>query len=95
MPQEEPSPEPEPEPRGACPQQAPPADDLLRPDVLIADLLVGDPNAARVLAEEFDLPCYRCPARKVETLASGISYREVEVEQVLSRLRALRAEEGA
>lgn len=72
-----------------------PTPDLLRPDVLISDLLAGDPHAARVLAEEFDLPCYRCPARKVETLASGISYREVRAEDVLDRLRALRAEDGA
>lgn len=61
-------------------------------ETLIADVLRRDPNAARVLAEEFDLPCYRCPARHVETLSGGIGYKGLEAEQILSRLRELRGE---
>ena len=67
---------------------------LLHPQVLIADLLAGDPNAARVLDQEFGLPCYRCPARWVETLESGITYSEIPAARVLDRLRALRSLAG-
>ncbi|MBL4847694.1 MAG: hypothetical protein JKY65_19425 [Planctomycetes bacterium] len=93
VPDEEPSEEPEPEPGGEPPSAA--EDDPLHPKVLIADLLARDPNAARVLAEEFDLPCHRCPARWVETLAEGITYRGITADQVLDRLRALRPQAAA
>jgi len=71
---------------------APAAEAPLTGETLIAEVLGRDPNAARVLAEEFDLPCYRCPARHVETLAGGITYMGHEAEEVLSRLRELRGE---
>ena len=84
--------DPDPEPGGESPSAV--EDDLLHPQVLIADLLAGDPNAARVLDQEFGLPCYRCPARWVETLESGITYSEIPAARVLDRLRALRSLAG-
>lgn len=90
MPEEEPSeppsaegaaPEPEPEPAASAP-------DEVGPQTLIADVLARRPQAARVLLEEFDLPCYRCPGRFVEGLAEGISYRGLEAEAVLARIDA-------
>jgi hypothetical protein len=76
----------EPPPAGGPSNDEPP----LTGESLIVEVLQRDPNAARVLAEEFDLPCYRCPARYVETLAGGITYKGLEAEQILSRLRELR-----
>lgn len=79
-----------------APEEPPPSEEPpLSGQTLIAELLRRDPNAARVLAEEFELPCYRCPARHVETLAGGITYKGLEAEQILSRLRELRAPSGA
>jgi len=58
------------------------------PKTLIAEVLARRPQAARVLMEEFGLPCYRCPGRFVEELGEGISYRGLEAEDVLARIAA-------
>ena len=95
MPEEEPSDppspqgaaaEPEPSTEGSQPSPAPP--DEVGPQTLIADVLARRPQAARVLFEDFGLPCYRCPGRFVEGLAEGISYRGLDAEDVLARIAA-------
>ena len=94
MPEEEPSEPPSAE--GAAPEPDPapettPSADEVGPQTLIADVLARRPQAARVLLEEFDLPCYRCPGRFVEGLAEGISYRGLKAEDVLARIAAAEA----
>ena len=79
-------------PNETAPSETAPSEAPLSGETLIVEVLRRDPNAARVLAEEFDLPCYRCPARHVETLAGGITYMGHEAEQILSRLAELRGE---
>ncbi|MGE0706634.1 MAG: hypothetical protein AB7N76_05520 [Planctomycetota bacterium] len=88
MPEEQDAQAEEPPQQGApaAPRTAAPAEDEVGPNTRIADVLRRRPAAARVLYEEFGLPCYRCPARHVETLAEGLSYTEVDPAAVLARL---------
>ena len=67
-------PEPDPEP------------DRVRPDSLIDDILLARPDAARVLYEEFDLPCWDCDVRFTETLETGVSYTGLDPGVVAERL---------
>lgn len=58
----------------------------VRRDSLIADVIDARPDAARVLFEEFKLPCVTCEVSLHETLEAGVSYTGLDPEVVVARL---------
>lgn len=58
------------------------------PDTLLAAVMLGRPDAERVLQEEFGLPCYRCPVSFVETVAQGARLHSMDPEALVERLNA-------
>ena len=58
----------------------------LRRDQSIAEIIEARPDAARVLFEDYGLPCYCCEVRYRESLAEGLAYSGHDPEQVLARL---------
>jgi hypothetical protein len=60
--------------------------DQVERDSIIADVLESRPDAARVLYEEFHLPCVSCEVAFSETLAEGVSYTGLDPEVVIARL---------
>lgn len=61
------------------------------PRTRIVDAIRWRVGADRVLLEEFGLPCYRCEARHVESLAEGVAYCGLDPRRVAARLDALPA----
>ncbi len=47
------------------------------------------PDAARILHEEFGLPCYDCEVAFHEAFKQGLSYRQLDPTVVLARLNTL------
>jgi hypothetical protein len=66
------------------PPIAPPSP--VRRDSVIDDILRTRPDAARVLQEEFNLPCWDCDVRFSETLETGVSYTGLDPDAVIARL---------
>jgi hypothetical protein len=60
--------------------------DQVRRDSIIAQVLDARPDAARVLFEEFNLPCVTCEVAFYETLAEGVSYTGLDPDVVVARL---------
>lgn len=74
-------------------EPSPPAEGPLPPapvvaETLIARVLAERPGAARVLFEEFRLPCSECELRDRETVAEGVRYLGHDLARVLERLNA-------
>lgn len=55
-------------------------------DTKIIDILQSIPDAARILYEEFNLPCITCEVAYTETLEDGVSYSRLDPEVVIARL---------
>jgi hypothetical protein len=53
---------------------------------LIADVIDARPDAARVLFEEYDLPCVTCEVSFHETIEVGVAYRGLDADAVVARL---------
>lgn len=49
-------------------------------------MLESIPDAARILYEEFNLPCVTCEVAYSETLEEGLSYSGLDPDVVLARL---------
>ena len=58
----------------------------VRPDSLIADVIDARPDAARVLFEEFNLPCVNCEVSLHETIEVGVAYTGLDPKVVARRL---------
>lgn len=58
-------------------------------ETLIADALRWRVGAEQALLEEFDLPCWECAARFVETIGEGVAYSGVDPAAVARRLNEL------
>lgn len=58
----------------------------MRRDSLIDDVLETRPDAARVLFEEFKLPCYDCEVALHETIEQGCSYYDLDPDVLVARL---------
>ncbi|MEZ6183727.1 MAG: DUF1858 domain-containing protein [Planctomycetota bacterium] len=58
------------------------------PETLIAAVMLGRPDAERVLHEEFGLPCFRCPVSFVETVAEGARLHGLDPQALAERLSA-------
>ena len=53
---------------------------------IIARVILGRPDAERVLYEEFGLPCYDCPAVWTETIETGMCLTGIDPDVVVARL---------